>query len=204
MKIAILGSAPSIKDAPNTGWEKWSIMSNWQNTNLMVPVDKWFEFHSIAHLKKVGIRDEVLKELEGMENLWMLEPAYGAKRFPKEQVLKLGNYFTSSIAWLVGLAILVKPETLGLFGCDLLLKEEYQRQRPCVEHLLGYARGIGINIVLPSSCPLLKGPLYCDDFAYELKVRSEAAGKELEDARSKIAYWQGVNDILQDIMIEKG
>ena len=204
MKIAILGSAPSLQDAPIEGWETWSLMSNWKQPDLKAPVDKWFEFHSIAHLKKVGVVVDSIKPLQDIDNLWMLEPPEGIKRFPKEQVLKLGDYFTSSIAWLIGLAIQTKPDTIGLFGCDLIQKYEYQKQRPCVEYLLGYARALGINIIIPDRSPLLKGPLYCDDFAHDLKVRNEAAAKELDDAKTSVAYWRGVNDILQDISIEKG
>lgn len=205
LKIAILGSAPSLEEVPREGWQYWSLMSNFGYARMPVQPDRWFELHTLKHLKQVGVREEELKVASELPNIWMMEPIGKAHRFPKEEVLKVGcNYFTSSIAWVIGLAILQKPHSIGLFGVDLILTKEYERERPCIEYLIGLAQGMGINIEIAEGSPLFKAPLYCDPLAYELRLRREDALKKLRKARKESDYYRGVCDILKDLRFTRG
>lgn len=203
-KIAILGSAPSLQEVPREGWEYWSLMSNYQYPALPVVPDRWFELHTIEHLRSVGVTEESIQAAGELDNLYMFDPVGKAKLFPKEKVLQLGEYYTSSIAWLMGLAISEKPHTIGLFGVDLILKKEYEKERPCIEHWGGVARGMGIELEIAKSSPLFKGPLYCDPFAYELRLRHEDALKKKRKAKEEYHYYRGVADVLKDLRFTKG
>lgn len=206
-KIAILGSAPSLVATPMEGWEYWSLMSNFQSSALPVVPNRWFELHTITHLiNNAGVSQAEIDYLGTIENLYMQTPVGIAKQFPRNEVLAIreNQYFTSSIAWVIGLAILEKVETIGLFGVDLLLTKEYQRERPCIENLLGFAQGRGINIVIPDCSPLMKGALYCDEFAYELQVRAKENEKALEKAKKDMAYFEGERNCLESLRFTKG
>ena len=194
-----------MAEVPREGWEYWSLMANFGYDRLPIVPDRWFELHTIKHLKQVCVTDEALKEASELNNLWMMDPIGKASRFPREEVLKIGcNYFTSSIAWLIGFAILEKPHTIGLYGVDLILKKEYEKERPCIEYLIGLAQGKGINISIAEGSPLFKAPLYCDPFAYELRLRHQDAQKKLRKARKEMNYYRGVSDVLKDLRYTKG
>ena len=109
-------------------------------------------------------------------------------RYPIERVIaKVAglDYFTSTVAFMLGLAILEIDEqverelngspvperfdearrviadayaarAIGVFGIDLIVGPEYERQKACVEYLLGLAQARNITIHLPPQCALLK------------------------------------------------
>ena len=109
-------------------------------------------------------------------------------RYPIERVIaKVAglDYFTSTVAFMLGLAILEIDEqverelngspvparfdearrviadayaarAIGVFGIDLIVGPEYERQKACVEYLLGLAQARNITIPLPPQCALLK------------------------------------------------
>ena len=157
-------------------------------------------------MRNAGTVQEEIDYLGTMENLYMMSPVGKAKQFPREDVLSIrpNHYFTSSIAWVIGLAIFEKVDTIGLFGVDLFLTKEYQRERPNIENIIGFAQGRGINIVIANTSPICKGALYCDPFAYELQLRAKDNEKALEKARYQIAYLEGERDCLEAIRYTKG
>ena len=73
----------------------------------------------------------------------------------------VGDYYNSSIAYMLGLAIYEGYDKIALWGVDLIGQggwghaDEYMDERPNVEYLLGFARGKGIDVWLPEVCPLL-------------------------------------------------
>ena len=67
-----------------------------------------------------------------------------------------GTYMTSSIAWMIGLAITEGFSTIGVYGVDMAQQTEYEEQRPCCEYLIGLARGRGIEVRLPRTTDLLR------------------------------------------------
>lgn len=72
----------------------------------------------------------------------------------------VAGYFSSSIAYMLALAISQKPECIKLFGIHMNSKMEYAHQRSGCEYYLGYCRAVGIDFWLPDSSPILKSFLY--------------------------------------------
>ena len=81
------------------------------------------------------------------------------------------KYFTNSITWMVGLAIMelapasngkhaLKGAELGIWGVDMMMGggpgSEYGYQRPSCEWLIGWARGAGIKLQMPVESDLCK------------------------------------------------
>lgn len=80
-----------------------------------------------------------------------------SERYPFEEVsATVGDYFNSSIAYLLALAIHEGADRIGLWGVDMLDAEEYGYQRPNCEYLIGFARGRGIDVVVHETSPLCK------------------------------------------------
>lgn len=72
-------------------------------------------------------------------------------------VKKHGPYhFSSTIAWMLALAIEQKPKAIGLFGVDMAAGEEWAYQRPGCQHFVGLARALGIEVVLPPASDLMR------------------------------------------------
>lgn len=68
-------------------------------------------------------------------------------------------YFNNTAAWAVALAIHEKFEKIVLFGCDFTYPNAHdaERGRACVEFLLGFAHGRGIELSIPRGTSLLDG-----------------------------------------------
>jgi len=160
-RIAIVGLAPSHEDAPwaDPQWEKWGLA--WDEMHFAA--DRLFEMHDMAGIE-AGTASGAYPALyrrrleAGFDvPLYMREEYYPhATEYPLEEVIAdVGDYFQSSIAYMLALAIHEKAEEIGLWGVggdDI----EYQHQRPNHEWLLGLAQGRGIRVTLPDDCPLLK------------------------------------------------
>lgn len=78
--------------------------------------------------------------------------------FPYEFLLrKHGPYhFSSTIAWMLALALEQAPKAIGLFGVDMAADEEWAYQRPGCQHFIGLARALGIQVVLPPESDLMR------------------------------------------------
>jgi uncharacterized small protein (DUF1192 family) len=100
-------------------------------------------------------------------------------RYPIERMIaKFGDYYTSTVAAMLALAIDeidqriaargdVAPGlealhaaygeyTIGIFGIDLVVGTEYFHQKACVEYYIGQACGRGIVLALPPETALCK------------------------------------------------
>lgn len=98
-----------------------------------------------------------------------------SRRYPMERMIeRFGQdgkpYLTSTFSYQIAMAIDEGYDEIQIFGIDLSSEEEYRYQRAGAEYLLGYAKALGIKIVLPQDCPLLKSPLYGKYTAEEAKT----------------------------------
>lgn len=70
------------------------------------------------------------------------------------------RYFTNTISYMIGLAIMEGFEEIGIWGVDMMMGggqgSEYGWQRPSCEFFLGFARGKGIKVYIPDESDLLK------------------------------------------------
>ncbi len=169
MKIALLGAAPSSKDfAPysDVNWEIWACSP----PNYTAPrVDAWFELHSIDRKMQHAANAPYISILQQHPRVYVAarHPAIpNAIPYPKDEVLKefapFGNYFmTSSLAWMFAMAIMQKPEMIGLWGVDMSATEEYGYQRAGCHFLISWARKCGIDVYAPPQSDILQPiPLY--------------------------------------------
>jgi len=169
-KVAIVGSSTPHRDyAPfdDPEWEVWGINDAWR----WMPegsATRWFEMHSPDvyewSLRRAEGHLDYLKRFPGQVYLHeRREDVPRSVTYPLDEVVRLvggAAYFTSSIAYMQGLALLLGFTTIGLWGVDMQRDSEYGDQRECCEFLLGVAMGRGVNIVKPEGSPLLSAPLY--------------------------------------------
>lgn len=158
-KVAIVGGHGSRRKAPfrDKTWDIWVFSSRrWRPPRIT----RWFEIHAMTDLKQqlAGKRPGRRSFRNYMRFMRKLKcPVYMMKvqrRIPnsvpfpfKELVNEYGRCFTSTLSYLIALAIHEGYDEIGLWGIRLKGKE-YARQRPAVQYLLSLARQKGIKIRL--------------------------------------------------------
>ncbi len=172
MKIALLGSAPSSKMlAPfnDPDWEIWACSPG----NMDLPrFDVFFEIHAMD----TTLREEQYNVILPGHTVSFVDfckaqtcPVYMQEKrpeyptavvYPKDDMFKkFGPYFfTSSLAYMLALAIDKKPEAIGLFGVDMSAQDEYGQQRPGCHYFIQKAKDAGIDIVVPFESDILEPP----------------------------------------------
>lgn len=170
-KIALLGTATSsVHDAPygDESWEIWNISGNFLHGKRFT---KWFEIHTHEVLVNANTVPEYFKFLGGLGDKLMA--GHGSSQWPQAEIYPIdtivrefGEYFTSSLAYMLAYAIYLHIKDvevggpgishIGLWGCDMAVEGEYKHQRPCVEYYLGIARGMGIELHIAPESPLLR------------------------------------------------
>jgi hypothetical protein len=174
-KVALVGFAETWKTAPfdDPTIEVWGL----NELHKYVPRwDRWFEVHDEATLG-VSKRDlsegEVKRHLDWLRAQPAGKPIYmqapfcdglipAAVPYPLERMVEqFGRYFTSSIGYMLALAIADGYTWIGLYGIDLASDIEYQQQRANAEYLIGWARGLGRTVVLATGSAICQaGHLY--------------------------------------------
>jgi hypothetical protein len=112
-----------------------------------------------------------------------------SRTYPRGKIEKVfGAYFTSSIAFMVAYAIAGGAQEISLFGIDMLGSDEYVYQRPCVEYLVGFARGRGITVNIPEKSALIKST-----YTYGYDFGAHKQGSTLQDRMlDEIAEWRAM------------
>ena len=170
-KCAIVGFATSSRDFAPFNDPEYVIIALNQLYRHIPRADAWFEIHSnwnehvvegtdhFGWLKAAPIPIFMTERVPGIPN---------AVRYPKELLeTTFGPYkFTSSVAYMLALAILERFEEIAIYGIDLVVGDEYFYQKACVEYLIGYANAKGITVRLPKQTALCKGSHW---YGYELE-----------------------------------
>lgn len=110
---------------------------------------------------------EWLKEKAKTIPVWLQDPPTdwpaNAQRFPIEEVKRFLNarpdqeaYIASSPSEILAHLVLQGFTEIHIYGIHLATQHEYIKQRPNFEWLLGKVEGMGVRIVIPPECPLLK------------------------------------------------
>jgi hypothetical protein len=166
MNVAIVGLSPSTRHLIPWGWEVWGLP--WDN-ELCCRFDRHFEMHDRGLLE----RPEALRSDGYWERLSELPKVYmqrqwddilGSVEFPLGDVQKTvfrgfprsqwnagyqGDWYNSSPAYMLALAIHEGAQKIGLYGIDVRDDSEFAYESPCLEYLIGLAVGRGIEIVIP-------------------------------------------------------
>lgn len=103
-----------------------------------------------------------------------------SRRYPIEKVWKYEGhapYFTCTPAYMIAYAIYQGYDEIHLYGLDLTINEEYQKQKACVEFWIAVALEKGIDVQWPESSPLLFAPLYGRTSEAEPRLRDMAESR---------------------------
>lgn len=164
--VAIVGFTDHRLQAPlnDPSYECWGINELYR----YMPVERftrWFEIHDRTDFENSGPQHlgdpEHLKSLASFPIPFYTNAPWegypSATALPKAQIeAACGTYMTSSIAWMLGLAIMEGFKKIGIYGVDMAQDTEWAGQRPCCEYLIGLARGRGIEVFIPPTSDLLK------------------------------------------------
>lgn len=82
----------------------------------------------------------------------------------KELVEKFGRRMSSSMAWMMAWAIMMKPDCIGVYGVDMRDSFEYGKQRDMMFYMIGRAEAEGIKVIIPNT-----SGIHYPDATYELR-----------------------------------
>ena len=117
-------------------------------------------------------------------------------------------HWTSSVAWMIAMAILQKPKAIGLWGVDMAAQEEYHSQRPGCQHFLGIAMQRGIDVIIPPESDLMRPPPPYGFIEYnprfvkmlarqrELTIRLENSNMMIQRESGQVQFLNGALDDL--------
>lgn len=162
-KVAILGLSPSTHDQVPWDWEVWGLP--WDADYPRI--NRFFEMHDRDLLEQ----PEARRPNDYWERLAHLDPVYmqkvhddipGSVEFPLETLQKSvfsgiprglwddqKDWYNSSPAYQIALAIHEEFDVIGMWGIDVLDDSEFAAERPCLEFLQGLAIGRGIEVFVP-------------------------------------------------------
>lgn len=212
MKIAIVGTGPNADKAPfnHPDWEVWTI----GGLHGKCTPARLYEIHPLSIIAKEFKDDPNPEKLEWMRNQNILIHPSLKEMFPNGEVFDyqrcldtFGGYFTSSIAWMLADAILERPEKIALYGVTMSSSSEYAHQKPACTYLIGWAKGLGIEVGISEGSELLVAPyLYgleepppmLTSFKMrqnELRGRIHRIENEFEDLRDNRNKLQGALEV---------
>lgn len=173
MRVAILGTVPASKHlAPFTDneWEIW-VCSPGNRGGCIPRVSKWFELHGVVDLKgaeNTSWNTEYFAWLRSQTfPVYMQEPndlVPQAITFPLKAWLaefgRMGRIgATSSIAFMIGFAVMSGATEIGIFGVDMAATEEHYGGQKCGCHIMiELAKQRGVKVVIPHESSLSSMP----------------------------------------------
>ncbi len=145
--------------------------------------DRWFQIHATKSWK----RDLAKRNVHGHKE-WLTEnpldiPIYmqywnedvpKVIAYPLREVCEMAfknirrgdakiKYFTSTFAYMMGIALLDGFERIELYGFEMSANDEFIEQKGCGEFWIGLAMGLGIEVYLPPDSVLMWSNLYGGD-----------------------------------------
>lgn len=191
LKVALVGTTPSSKMlAPynDPSWEIWACSPD--NAGGALPrVNRWFEIHGdLGFPGGEPWEEPYMRWLndQSFDRLYVnelrLDLFRGAQALPKDELVRTFTalFFTSTPAWMVGMAILEGAAELGLYGLDMASREEYRQQRPGFHHMICLAEARGIAVHAPAESDVLQpAPLYGYSLSTPIGRKLEVRRKEL-------------------------
>lgn len=171
-KVAIIGSAPDKKNAPfdDPSFDIWAISGAAYSESLHGEIKEdneengWNSIHRVDLLfdmHKRPVFAPKIKELNAAGCPIMMQLHHSdipaSVPYPVERVAsEVGEEFSSSIAYMMALAIFYGYREMHLYGVNMATESEYAYQRPGVKYYLGVARGMGIKTRVPPESKLDK------------------------------------------------
>ena len=177
MKVSIVGLSPSTRHLVPVDSEIYALPWDFE---YACRASKLFEMHDRGLLEL----PESLRSADYFERLKeFTQPIYMQEQYPdipmstpypldevKESVFKgfprgawstQTDWYNSSPAYMIALAIHEGATSIGLYGIDVRDDSEFAYESPCLEYLIGLAVGRGIEVVIP------EGPTHLNIFRGE-------------------------------------
>lgn len=166
-------------------WEVWAVGT----TDSLERWDVFVDYHD--PMTYGGDLKQYLKWLEAQTKpIIVFRPHQWAKNaivYPRERIERKYNTFfmTSSVAWMIALAIEIGAPKIGIFGIDMADSIEYRAQRAGCKHFIELAKHKGIEVVVPPGSDLLYEPVPYPFFLEDPQtVKMMVRGKELQAYKS--------------------
>jgi hypothetical protein len=165
-RVALVGFAAStLHRVPwdDSSIELWGLNSGYGHFKRRP--DRWFELHRDDARTEPSVPDYFADVAALGCPVYVIEtdPALGPLQIPypltSVQMIApthLRQYLTSTMAYMIALAVHEGFEEIGVYGVDCTVGTEYEAQKPCVEAWLMYAQGAGISVVVPDESALFK------------------------------------------------
>jgi len=206
-KIALIGTGAGGARAPynDASYELWSICGVWQTK---AEFKRIYEVHSAKALTALNIPADKGQWMS--ENITHCHPTL-EKSFPNAEIIgfeghikKYGSYFTSSLAWMLAEAIEEAPDVIEIYGVTMSSTEEYAHQKPACAYLIGWARALGIKVIVDRGAELMSAPfIYGYEEVPDVIIALSDKKKHVEDellkaesavfeARGKYQFLEGV------------
>jgi len=184
--------------------------------------NKWNDVHRIDALFEMHKRDtfaEKVEKLAKCKTPVIMQKAEDdiptSEAYPVEEVAKaLGEEFSSTIAYMLALAIYRGYEEIRVYGVYLMHETEYLSQRPGFKYYLGIARAKGIKVWADENT-YLTSPAWrygyddIDKICYKINARKKkleedmaAQAKVIEDNRAIYFQLRGAAQDCADIIAE--
>jgi len=158
-KLAIVGGAPDKMLAPfeDPEYDTWMVASAAHDD--VYAVDALFEMHHpkrydhrVEHYQNYKCPFYMLEVDERVHEsveypLSEIRERFQIKREEDDQIKEV-DYFTNSMAYMTALAIDRKYDEIHYHGVMLTKLKEYGYQLPCVEYFIGFARALGIDVII--------------------------------------------------------
>lgn len=165
LKIALIGTAPSSRlmapyDDPS--WTIWACSPG--NMGVCKRVDAWFEVHgSLLWPENRHYGEPYIKWLNEQNfPVFMHDNSLvpRATALPKDELVQeFGPYFfTSSFAWMLGMAMLKGAKEIAMYGIDMASRDEYIIQRPGAYYFFMEGRRRGCKVTAPYESDIMQPP----------------------------------------------
>ena len=160
-KICIVGYSNTQRLAPykDLSWSIWTFNHRY---NIHPRIDLHFDIHNTKgytndhQYYKWIMKNKNKIIMNGLDSRFNDVIIY-----PKEDIIKkYDNCFTSSVAWILAYAMEQNPKSIALYGIDCATESEYISQKAGIMYLLGLAKGLDIEIILPEQCKLFNDKEY--------------------------------------------
>lgn len=171
---------------------------------------RWFQIHPEDNFSRPNNPNDPnhlkwLQEAKGfpiyMQKQYDTIPASVA--LPLDDIIeRYGNYLTSSLAYMLTLAMLEGFERIELYGFELGTRTEYHYQKANAEYLIGLGRGLGFDIYIPPAGSLCKGKMYGFEsmdvvFRQKLEYRKDGIASEMLSIRDDAKVQQGMLEVVE-------
>ncbi len=203
LKIALVGSAPSSSRAApyqDPSWQIWGCspglygvaprVNAWMELHLFEPGQPWFSPEYCQWLGALPDRGVTL---------WTGAPVPalpGSQVLPHQALLDEFDpnrwFCTSSLFWMMAMAIKAGASKIGLWGVDMAADEEYEMQRAGIQYLTYIAKARGIEVGVPPESDLFT-PRFrygIDEWTHsyrKLRARNAELAARLREAEAQAA-----------------